>query len=127
METNNIKTFEDLEFKPHPNLTGNKQARITFDNGYGANIVKHLFSYEGKDGLYLLTVLNNDGEICSIPPISMTFNSGSVYEIEHHDIIKWMEDGGMLNGDGISELMIKIQELPTRENTNTDNNTTLTK
>ena len=60
-----MKTFKDLEFKEHPNsghLNG-VQARITFDNGYGASIVCTPFSYGGKDGLYELAVFGKDGHI----------------------------------------------------------------
>ena len=41
-----------------------------FDNGYGASVVKHNFSYGGKKGLYELAVLDNEGGLCYDTPIT---------------------------------------------------------
>lgn len=41
-----------------------------FDNGYGASVVKHDFSYGGKKGLYELAVLDNEGGLCYTTPIT---------------------------------------------------------
>ena len=52
--------FADISF----NIDGNdKRARVYFNNGYGASIVQHPFSYGGDQGLYELAVLKND-KIC---------------------------------------------------------------
>lgn len=61
--------FKDLEFKELPDLTG-IYCRIQFDNGYGASIVKHEYSYGGKDGLYEIAVLDSSGEITYDTPIT---------------------------------------------------------
>ena len=42
----------------------------SFDNGYGASVVKHDFSYGGKDGLWELAVLDSDGALCYHTPIT---------------------------------------------------------
>ena len=60
-----MKAFNVLEFKTHPQ--GEEfgiTARIQFDNGYGASIVQHDFSYGGKKGLWELAVIkyDEDGE-----------------------------------------------------------------
>ena len=34
-----MKTFDDLEFKPHPNGLGGKQAVMEFDNGHRISVV----------------------------------------------------------------------------------------
>ena len=52
METTNIKTFDDLQFNPHPNHLGGVQAVIKFENGYGASVVKTPYTYGGDRGLY---------------------------------------------------------------------------
>jgi hypothetical protein len=67
-----MKTFKDLEFNSHPNLghIGGVQARITFDNGYGASVVRSEFTYGGKEGLYELAVFGKDGHISYDTPIT---------------------------------------------------------
>lgn len=46
------------------------QLLYTFDNGYGASVVKHDFSYGGKNGKYELAVLDKDGSLCYDTPIT---------------------------------------------------------
>jgi len=41
-----------------------------FDNGYGASVVKHDFSYGGKNGQYEVAVLDNEGALCYDTPIT---------------------------------------------------------
>lgn len=60
--------FEDLEFKKLFWKNG-IQARVDFENGYGASVVRHDNSYGGKDGLYELAVLK-DGDLCYDTPIT---------------------------------------------------------
>ena len=55
-------TFEDLEFKELPHSRG-IQARVEFENGYGASVIKGPSSYGGTNGLYELAVLKNE-QIC---------------------------------------------------------------
>jgi hypothetical protein len=67
-----MKTFKDLEFKPHPMAEGLNGiiSRIQFDNGYGASVVKHQYSYGGDRGLYELAVLDSNGEIDYDNPVA---------------------------------------------------------
>lgn len=67
-----MKTFKDLNFKQHPNLghLGGVQAIITFDNGYGASVVRSEYTYGGRDGLYELAVFGKDGHITYDTPIT---------------------------------------------------------
>ena len=67
---NKMKTFKDLDFNPHPNHPNGVQARITFNNGYGASVVKSEYSYGGSDGLYELAVFGKDGHISYDTPIT---------------------------------------------------------
>ena len=86
-----MKQFKDLQFKKHPQLNG-IVSRITFDNGYGASVVKHEFSYGGKDDLYEVAVLNKDGELTYETPIT-------------NDVI------GYLREIDVTDVMEKIQQL----------------
>ena len=87
-----MKTFKDLEFVEHPNHIGGVQARITFDNGYGASVVKTPYSYGGDKGLYELAVLGKDGHITYDTPVTS-------------DVIGYLRDIDVI------EVMEKIQQL----------------
>jgi hypothetical protein len=87
-----MKTFKDLEFVEHPNHLGGVQARITFDNGYGASVVKTPHSYGGDKGLYELAVLGTDGHLTYDTPIT-------------NDVIGYLRD------IDVTDVMEKIQLL----------------
>ena len=87
-----MKTFKDLEFGEHPSHIGGVQARITFENGYGASVVKTPYSYGGKDGLYELAVLGTDGHLTYDTPVTS-------------DVIGYLRD------IDVTEVMEKIQQL----------------
>jgi len=61
-------TFDDLTFVPSTYSNG-IHAMVTFNNGYGASVIKTDRSYGGKDGLYELAVLF-DGLISYDTPIT---------------------------------------------------------
>jgi len=86
-----MKQFKDLEFVKHPNHIEGVQARITFDNGYEASVVKSQYTYGGDKGLYELAVFK-DGEICYDTPIT-------------DDVI------GYLRPEDVTDVMAKIQQL----------------
>jgi hypothetical protein len=83
-------TFNDLIFVPSTYADG-VHAIVTFDNGYGASIVKTDRSYGGKEGLYELAVLF-DGLISYDTPIT-------------NDVI------GFLTEDEVTDLLQKIEDL----------------
>jgi hypothetical protein len=87
-----MKTFKDLEFKDHPNGMGGVQAKIQFDNGFGASIVKTPFSYGGTRGQYELAVFGQDGDITYDTPIT-------------DDVL------GYLSESAVTEALAKIQSL----------------
>ena len=91
MKTNNMKTFDDLQFTPHPNMNG-VQARIQFENGYGASVVKGEYTYGGEDGLYELAVLDSNGKL--------TYSTPVTDDVE-----------GYLSEDGVTRLLEQIQSL----------------
>jgi hypothetical protein len=86
-----MKTFNDLKFEPHRNMDG-IMSRITFENGYGASVVKGEYTYGGKDGLYELAVLDSNGNL-----IYDTSITGDV--------------AGYLSEDDVTKLMEQIQNL----------------
>jgi hypothetical protein len=88
-----MKTFNDLEFKKLDSFYNGVKSRIQFDNGYGASVIKHEYSYGGKDGLYELAVLDGDGGITYNTPIT--------------DDVK-----GYLSEDEVTKLLEQIQQLP---------------
>ena len=86
-----MKTFKDLEFKDHP-LHDGIVARIVFENGYGASVVRHAYSYGGNNGLFEIAVLDSDGELCYTTPVT-------------NDVIGYLRD------IDVSDVMEKIQQL----------------
>lgn len=92
-----MKTFKDLEFKEHP--AGDEHgivSRIQFDNGYGASVVTGLYTSGGDIGLYELAVLDSNGDLCYTTPIT-------------DDVI------GYLRPEDVTDVMVKIQQLPKKE------------
>jgi len=90
-----MKTFKDLEFKPHPmaEALNGIISRIQFDNGYGASVVKHQYSYGGDRGLYELAVLDSNGEL--------HYDNS----VANGDVI------GYLRPEDVTDVMEKIQKL----------------
>ena len=86
-----MKTFKDLKFRQHPSADG-IISRIPFENGYGASVVRHEYSYGGKDGLYEVAVLDSDGELCYDTPVT-------------NDVIGYLRD------IDVTDVMEKIQQL----------------
>ena len=87
-----MKQFKDLEFVSHPSHIEGVQSRITFENGYGASVVKSPYTYGGDRGLYELAVFGTDGHITYATPIT-------------DDVI------GYLRPEDVTDVMTKIQLL----------------
>jgi hypothetical protein len=88
-----MKTFKDLEFQTiSDSFYNGVTSRIHFENGFGASVVKHDFSYGGKRGLYELAVLF-DNELHYDNPVAM----GDVR--------------GYLTEEAVTELLLQIQKL----------------
>jgi hypothetical protein len=93
-----MKTFKDLVFEPLDSefLVG-KACRIQFDNGFGASVVSHNYSYGGNEGLYELAVLNSTGDLVYDNPVA----DGDVR--------------GYLSEEEVSALLIQIQKFNSNE------------
>ena len=86
-----MKTFKDLEFKPHPNFGSfNTQARLDFDNGYGISVVNGKMAYCNENE-YEVAIFKN-GSICYTTPIT-------------DDVL------GYNSPENVTEIMKQIQEL----------------
>ena len=85
-----MKTFNDLDFQPMQFDIG-IQARIFFDNGYGASVIRSPYSYGGNQGLYELAVIK-DNNLCYDTPIT-------------DDVL------GYLTEDQVTDYLRQIQEL----------------
>ena len=88
-----MKTFKDLEFRPHRAVDGT-QSVMMFDNGYGVSVIKTPFSYGGKMGLYELAVLDSGEDITYNTPVT-------------NDVL------GHLSEEEITKYMIEVQKLLT--------------
>ena len=91
-----MKTFDDLEHKPHPVWRGTA-ATMTFDNGYGVSVIRASGqpfggSYGHEDELYELAVLGRDG--------SLDYDTGITDDVLGH-----------LTEADVTNLMRQVQEL----------------
>jgi hypothetical protein len=58
-----MKTFKDLEFTPHPSITG-KKAVLKFPNGYSVSVLfGDMFYSNGRD-TYELAAIGRNGVLC---------------------------------------------------------------
>jgi len=87
-----MKTFEDLEFRPH-RMDG-VQSIMMFDNGYGVSVIKTPHSYGGKRGRYELAVLDSSEAITYNTPVT-------------EDVL------GYLSEKEVTRYMIEVQKLLT--------------
>ena len=85
-----MKTFKDLVFEPSEHILNGVQARIDFDNGYGASVIKNAFSHGGYAGFYELAVVK-DGQLHYDNPLA------------NGDVVGWLEE------EEVSGLLIEIQ------------------
>lgn len=90
-----MKTFEDLDFRPHPNGYGS-QAIMFFGNGYGISVITGPLYYSDVAHPYEAAILSgysfNDLHLCYSTPIA-------------DDVI------GHLTKSGVTKIMKKIQKL----------------
>jgi hypothetical protein len=75
-------------------FAGSEQYIFTFDNGYGASVVRGAHTYGGSSGLWEVAVLNYNGDIDYSTPVT-------------DDVLGW------LNDDGVNGVLYSIAALPT--------------
>jgi hypothetical protein len=68
------------------------RSRMMFENGFGISVISHTGSYGGRDGLFEIAVLDEDGDL--------TYNTSVT-----NDVI------GYLNPDEVTEIMEQVQSL----------------
>lgn len=82
----------DFKSLPSNSINGGIQYKATFPNGYGASIVKHDFSYGGKQGLWELAVIGKDGRLSYDTPITQ-------------DVLGWLTE------DDVNKTLKQIEAL----------------
>ena len=88
-----MKKFEDLDFiKLDDGFMKGVKCRMMFENGFGVSVVSHTYSYGGKDGLFEIAVLDEDGCLTYNTPVT-------------NDVV------GYLNPDEVTEIMEQVQNL----------------
>ncbi len=77
-------------------LNGGVQTLVFFENGYGASVVKHHFSYGSEQGLFEIAVLKGDSEEWSI-----CYDTGITCDVL-----------GYLDDSDVAEVLNQINSLP---------------
>ena len=67
---------------------------VNLSNGYGASIVRGLYSYGGSEGLWELGVLGPEGRLTYATPIT-------------NDVLGWLTD------EMVTDVLQRIADLPT--------------
>lgn len=88
-----MKSFKDIEFEIiSDDFMKGKRGRIHFENGWGASVVSHTYSYGGPAGLYELAVLFED-------------------DLHYDNPVAQGDVRGHLTEEEVSDLLIEIQKL----------------
>ena len=85
-----------MAFNPHPRDKSGVVSKLRFDNGYGVSLVKSWHTYGGRDGLFELAVLKDNGG----PHPSITYDTPITSDVL-----------GYLSEEDVSGIMEKVQGL----------------
>jgi hypothetical protein len=89
-----VKSFE------HRKILDGDQVLIYFENGYGASVARHSYSYGGLEGFYELAV------------ITKPESEGEEFTIDHDSVTGWLSTAEVINK------LTEIQAFqPIRQNT----------
>lgn len=86
-----IEKFEEnpnvdhFDVSPHP--AGGRHLRVFFKNGWGVSAISHQYSYGGREGLYEIGILNEDGHIQYDNPVS---TEGVIGWLTPRDVVAYM-------------------------------------
>ena len=70
------------------------QYKYLFPNGYGASVIRHQYSYGGKEGLWEIAPLDQDGEFIG------------------QSMLGWTDDvQGHLTNGGVNAILVKLQDI----------------
>ena len=72
-------------------INGGVQKIYKFDNGYGASVVKHLFSYGGTQGLWEMALLSFDDLSWHITYHEDFANGGVAGYLSDKDVLELLE------------------------------------
>lgn len=94
-----MKTFADLQFKPHPHDPAGFIAQMNFDNGYGVSVVRFRLPGMGNFGSY--TSGDNEWELAVLKDKTLCYDTPITSDVLGH-----------LLADEVTDVMRQIQELP---------------
>jgi hypothetical protein len=94
-----MKTFEDIEFKPH-GMGDGLQGLIFFPNGYGVSVVR--FKFNDRFGSYT----SNDDEW----ELAVIFGNENEWDITYNTPIT-SDVMGHLSSEEVTDIMKQVQEL----------------
>ncbi len=101
-----MKTFADLVHNPHPAWQWT-QATEDFENWYGISVIKSMFSYGGREGLYEMAIFHG-WSLCYDTPIT-------------DDAL------GNLTENDVTEYLKQVQELPPKAEPQSSSNSKIRK
>lgn len=95
-------TFTPVSVTP---LHGGVQKIYRFENGYGASVVRHAYSYGGPNGSWELAVLDENDDLCYDTEITMD-NKVLAAIFGGSDVIGWLDEAD------VDVILAQIERLP---------------
>lgn len=75
----------NYDVSPHP--AGGTHLRVAFENGWGVSVIRHQYSYGGREGLFEIGILNEDGHIEYDNPVNA---DGVIGWLTAQDVVAYM-------------------------------------
>lgn len=86
-----IERFEEnpnvarYDMSPHP--AGGNHLRLFFENGWGVSVIRHQYSYGGREGLFEIGILNQDAHIEYDNPVN---TDGVIGWLRPEDVVAYV-------------------------------------